>query len=90
MNDDDDRLVDMLAALRTERMERTADQKLRARLEKPAPGPNGAPGTPTPPEGLPAGRELAASAVERKSGLSETVLLRRVRAPAEVLLRALP
>ena len=33
MNDDDDRLVDMLAALRTERMERTADQKLRARLE---------------------------------------------------------
>jgi outer membrane biosynthesis protein TonB len=29
----DDRLVRMLAALRTERMERTADQKLRARLE---------------------------------------------------------
>ena len=29
----DDRLVGMLAALRTERMERTADQKLRARLE---------------------------------------------------------
>jgi uncharacterized protein DUF5667 len=29
----DDRLVDMLAALRTERMERTADQQLRARLE---------------------------------------------------------
>jgi hypothetical protein len=29
----DERLVDMLAALRTERMERTADQKLRARLE---------------------------------------------------------
>jgi cyclase len=27
--------------------------QLRARLEKPAPGPNGAPGTPTPPEGLP-------------------------------------
>jgi cell division septation protein DedD len=33
MNDDDDRLVDMLAALRTERMERTADQQLRTRLE---------------------------------------------------------
>jgi outer membrane biosynthesis protein TonB len=33
VNDDDDRLVDMLAALRTERMERTADQKLRAQLE---------------------------------------------------------
>jgi outer membrane biosynthesis protein TonB len=29
----DDRLVGMLAALRTERMERTADQELRARLE---------------------------------------------------------
>lgn len=29
----DDRLVGMLAALRTERMERTADQQLRARLE---------------------------------------------------------
>ena len=29
----DDRLVDMLSALRTERMERTADQKLRTRLE---------------------------------------------------------
>ena len=29
----DDRLVGMLSALRTERMERTADQKLRARLE---------------------------------------------------------
>ncbi len=29
----DDRLVGMLAALRTERMERTADQKLRTRLE---------------------------------------------------------
>ena len=29
----DDRLVGMLAALRTERMERTADQKLRAQLE---------------------------------------------------------
>jgi outer membrane biosynthesis protein TonB len=29
----DDRLVDMLGALRSERMERTADQKLRARLE---------------------------------------------------------
>ena len=28
----DDRLVGMLSALRTERMERTADQKLRARL----------------------------------------------------------
>jgi glyoxylase-like metal-dependent hydrolase (beta-lactamase superfamily II) len=27
--------------------------QLRTRLEKPAPGPNGAPGTPTPPEGLP-------------------------------------
>jgi cyclase len=27
--------------------------QLRARLEKPAPGPNGAPGTPTPPAGLP-------------------------------------
>src|SRR5262249_47521631 len=27
--------------------------QLRARLEKPAPGPNGAPGTPTPAEGLP-------------------------------------
>lgn len=30
---DDDRIVDMLAALRTERMERTADQQLRTRLE---------------------------------------------------------
>ena len=30
---DDDRLVEMLAALRTERMERTADQQLRTRLE---------------------------------------------------------
>jgi hypothetical protein len=29
----DDRLVDLLAALRTERMERTSDQKLRTRLE---------------------------------------------------------
>lgn len=29
----DDRLADMLAALRTERMERSSDQKLRARLE---------------------------------------------------------
>ena len=29
----DDRLVGMLSALRTERMERTADQKLRTRLE---------------------------------------------------------